>query len=354
MNESLIGQCPVPVESNGEVVTLAHGEGGRATRELLEKRILPWLTGFSGDALTDYRTDAAYLDAGGKSLAFTTDSYVVSPLVFPGGDIGTLAIFGTCNDLSMMGAEPKWMSVSLIIEEGLSLAQLERIVTSLAKSAFEAGVKVVTGDTKVVPRGCADGFFINTSGIGVLRGERLGGGEKLQPGDRILVTGPIAQHGLAILAAREGFGIDGEIQSDCGLLWPAVEALLAAGIAIRAMRDATRGGVAGVLHEWARDSGHSLVIDQSRIPLTDSVRGMSELLGLDPLMIANEGTMLVAVAESEAARAVQVLRKVPIAQRTEQIGEVKCRASVPVAVIRSLGRQVPLDESNHALLPRIC
>jgi hydrogenase expression/formation protein HypE len=275
-------------------------------------------------------------------------------LFFPGGDIGKLAVFGTCNDLSMVGAEPKWLSVSLILEEGFSLAILDRVVQSITMAANEARVQIATGDTKVVPKGCVDGLFINTSGIGVLGGSRFGGGESLVPGNKILVTGTIGQHGLSILSAREEFGIEAEITSDCGLLWPAVKSLLDGGVAVRAMRDATRGGVAAVLHEWARDCGHSMVIEQARVPISMEARGLTELLGLDPLFIANEGTMLIGVEEQDVSKALKILEKVPISRKARLLGEVQTRKLAPVAVERSLGRLIPLDELSHSLLPRIC
>lgn len=354
MNHQQFGHCPLPKAESPQTVTLAHGEGGRHSRELLEGRILPLLSQHTACKLTNYRTDAAYLECDTRRLAFSTDSYVVSPLFFPGGDIGKLAVFGTCNDLSMVGAEPKWLSVSLILEEGFSLSILDRVVQSLATAANEAKVQIATGDTKVVPKGCVDGLFINTAGIGILGASRFGGGESLAPGNKILVTGPIGQHGLSILSAREKFGMETEIISDCGLLWPAVESLLNEGIAIRAMRDATRGGVAAVLHEWARDCGHSMVIDQTRVPLSSEARGMTELLGLDPLFIANEGTMLIGLEEHDVSKALKILQNVPISRNVQLLGEVQLRKLAPVSVERSLGRLIPLDELSHSLLPRIC
>lgn len=354
MKYSQLGECPLPAKENSSVVTLAHGEGGRLSRELLQGRILPILSQHSECNPSNYQTDAAYLECDATRLAFSTDSYVVSPLFFPGGDIGKLAVYGTCNDLSMMGAKPKWLSVSLILEEGFSLDVLDRIVQSIAIAANEAQIQIATGDTKVVPKGCVDGLFLNTSGIGIIAGPRLGGGESLVPGNKLLVTGPIGQHGLSIMSVREEFGIEAEIVSDCGLLWPAVNSLLEAGIAIRTMRDATRGGVAAALHEWARDCGHSMVIDQSSVPLSLEARGLTELLGLDPLFIANEGTMLVGLDQHDVAKALEILRNVPISRNTQLIGEVHPRKVAPVAVERSLGQLIPLDELSHSLLPRIC
>lgn len=354
MKSPQLWTCPILTTENSPVVTLAHGEGGRLSRELLQGRILPILSQHSECNPSNYQADAAYLECDRNKLAFSTDSYVVSPLFFPGGDIGKLAVYGTCNDLSMVGAEPKWLSVSLILEEGFSLNVLDRILHSIALAANEAHVQIATGDTKVVPKGCVDGLFINTSGIGVLGESRWGGGEALAPGDKLLVTGPIGQHGLSIMSVREEFGIETEIVSDCGLLWPAVKSLLEGGVSIRAMRDATRGGVAAVLHEWARDCGHSMVIEQSSVPLTTEARGLTELLGLDPLFIANEGTMLIGLDQQDVANALEILEKVPITRNAKVLGEVYPRKIAPVVVERSLGQLIPLDELSHSLLPRIC
>ncbi|MBL8890632.1 MAG: hydrogenase expression/formation protein HypE [Planctomycetaceae bacterium] len=341
--------CPTNFDSEPDRVTLAHGEGGRGSREFLRQHILKRFP-----QVANSMSDAACLTTHQSHLAFTTDSFVVAPLFFPGGDIGKLAVIGTANDLAVSGAKPMWLSLSLIIEEGFSVTVLERILDSIAATAAEVDMTIVTGDTKVVPRGCVDGLFINTSGIGVLLPEHVKHARSLIPGDVILVSGPIGQHGFAVLASREKFEMQSELTSDCGLLWPAVAALHAANIPTKTIRDATRGGMAAVLHEWADACGHSLCIDQNQIPVTSEVRGLSELLGIDPLFVANEGTMLVAVPASVADMALEVLRAVPISRHSQRIGVVEPRQIVPVSVIRTLKRRIPLDEPLGAMLPRIC
>lgn len=341
------GSCPV--QAPGETILLAHGEGGRLLRRLLVERVLPPL-GLDGAAAPD----AALLTPLSPRLAFTTDSYVVSPLFFPGGDIGRLAVFGTCNDLLVSGARPLWISLALIIEEGLELALLERVLASVAESAREIGVRVVTGDTKVVPRGAVDRLFINTAGLGEVLGDPPPGPAALEIGDEILVSGPIAQHGVAVLAAREELGLSPPPRSDCASLNDAVNALRAAGIPVRAMRDATRGGVAAVLHEWADACGHALAIVERHVPLAEDVRGACELLGLDPLHIANEGTMVVAVESGAGASALEALHSVAISAGAAAIGQVVPREVSPVVVARGLGQPCPLDEPLGAPLPRIC
>lgn len=342
--------CPVASAGGGERITLAHGEGGRLMRRLLDERIYP--------AINDIRLktdgDAAVLSRLDGEVVFTTDSFVVAPLFFPGGDIGTLCIFGTVNDLAVSGARPLWISLSLIIEEGLKLDVLDSVLQSIAAASQEAKVSVVTGDTKVVPRGAADGLFINTSGVGVLVPPRLPGAARLQSGDELLVTGPIGQHGMAVMAARERLDVRPCPISDCGSLVPAVEALRRAEVPVVALRDATRGGVAAVLHEWAASCDCSLAVNEGRVPLMPEVRGVCELLGLDPLHVANEGTMIVAVREGFGSRAADALRVVPVARHATVIGRVQNKGVSPVLVQRSLGRYLPLDEPLGAPLPRIC
>lgn len=342
--------CPVNVSSDDPRVSLAEGEGGLATRRLLEKHLLPplnnqWLSELG---------DAARLPPLDGPLAFTTDSFVVSPLFFPGGDIGSLSVFGSVNDLAVSGARPCWLSLSLIIEEGLPHSVLDRIIESAARAANRVGVAVVTGDTKVVPRGAADGLFVNTSGIGRLLDSAPPGPASLEIGDRLIVTGPIACHGIAVLASREELGFDPIPKSDSGPLWAPVEALCEADVKIRAIRDATRGGVTAVLHEWAQASGHTLSVDESAVPLSAEVRGACELLGLDPLYIANEGTMALAVAPRDAQAALDILARFQETSRAALFGEVRSRTIAPVTIRRTLGNEQPLDEPMGAPLPRIC
>jgi hydrogenase expression/formation protein HypE len=341
--------CPVPVFGDAERITLGHGEGGRLTRRLIRERILPQL----GNPYLLNLADAAALPQPRGPLAFTTDSYVVTPLFFPGGDIGTLAVNGTINDLAVSGARPLWLSLGLIVEEGLPFATLDRVLQSVADAARAAGVQVVTGDTKVVPRGAADGLFLTVSGLGE-RLDPVPGPLALEPGDEILVSGPIGRHGVAVLAAREGLAFHPPPESDTASLIEPVSALRAAGVPARAMRDATRGGVAAVLHEWAEASGRTLAVEEEQLPVTPGVRGVCELLGLDPIYVACEGVMVVAVPAEQAHRALEALRTVPLAAQANRIGAVRTKMIAPVLIARGLGREQPLDEPLAAALPRIC
>ncbi|MBI1312178.1 hydrogenase expression/formation protein HypE [bacterium] len=351
-DESWQLHCPIPIPADSDRISLAHGEGGRLMRRLIEEQILPRFRD-SGDAVRS-PGDAALLPAIDSGLALTTDSFVASPLFFPGGDVGRLAVFGTVNDLVVAGAEPLWLSLSLIIEEGLPVAVLERVLDSAAAAAVEAGVRIVTGDTKVVPRGAADGLFLNTSGVGRILEPAPPGPESLQPGDELIISGPIGRHGIAILAAREQLGLTPSPETDCACLREPARCLRDAAIPVRAMRDATRGGVTAVLHEWAAASGHTLTIDAIAIPTTPDVRGAAELLGLDPLHIANEGTMLIAVPQGTGAAAVAALQGSAISREATVIGRLGQRGVAPVTVVRALGREQPLDEPSGILLPRIC
>lgn len=352
MNEPTVPHlaCPAPQLAGGVCVTLAHGEGGRLMRQLISEHIVPRL----GNPTLRQLGDAAALVNCPANLALTTDSFVVSPLFFPGGDIGSLAVFGTVNDLAVSGARPRWLSVSLILEEGLPLATLDQILDSLARAANQANVEIVAGDTKVVPRGAADGIFITATGLGEICPPAPPGPAALAPGDAILVSGPVGRHGVAVLVAREALLAPPWPASDCGELFTAVDALRTAGVTARAMRDATRGGVAAVLHEWSQACGHSLCVDEAAVPVTPEVRGACELLGLDPLHVANEGTMVVAVPAEAVERALAALRSTAAGRAAAWIGEVEPRDVAAVTVCRALGRKRPLDEPLGAPLPRIC
>ena len=341
--------CPAASQAD-ECVTLAHGEGGRLMRKFISERILPHFESASSEVLPD----AALLSNVVGRLAMTTDSFVVDPLFFPGGDIGSLAINGTVNDLAAAGATPHYVSLSLILEEGFELSKLDRILSSAASAARTAGVSVVTGDTKVVPRGAADGVFINTAGIGSVNDDAPVGPQALELGDEILVTGPIGRHGLAVMVSRNELQFDPVPASDCASLASPCQALLQSKARVVAMRDATRGGVAAVLHEWAHDCGLTLSIDESQVPVTVDVRAACEVLGLDPINAANEGTMLVAVRRGHAATAVAALQAFEQTAGAVRIGEVGARDIAPVTITRALGRQTPLDEPLGAPLPRIC
>jgi len=342
--------CPSNAVAATDRVLLAHGEGGRLMRRLIQDRILPKLD----NEFLRLAGDAAMLPACVGQLAMTTDSFVVSPLFFPGGDIGSLAVYGTVNDLVVAGAVPRWISLALILEEGLEIAVLEHVLTSVAAAARRVGVPVVTGDTKVVPRGAADKIFINTTGVGEIAATPPAGPQALQLGDELIVSGPIARHGIAVMSAREGLEFDPPPTSDSAPLVEAVLSLQRSFVPLRALRDATRGGLGAVLHEWADSCGHTLVIDESVLPMNPETRGACELLGLDPIHVANEGTMVVAVPAGESERAVAVLRGVAETAQAVRIGRVERLGIAAVVVERAAGLRIPLDEPIGAPLPRIC
>jgi hydrogenase expression/formation protein HypE len=319
-------------------------------RQLIRQQIIPKLD----NEYLRLAGDAAMLPACAGPLAMTTDSFVVSPLFFPGGDIGSLAVYGTVNDLAVVGARPRWLSLALILEEGLEITILERVLASIALAAKRVGVPVVTGDTKVVPRGAADKLFINTTGIGEIVSRVPVGPHALQVGDEIIVTGPIGRHGIAVMVAREGLDLDPPPQSDSAPLVDAVNALRQANVQIRALRDATRGGLGSVLHEWAEASGKTFSIEERRLPVTPDVRGACELLGLDPIHVANEGTMVVAVPPSETNEAISVLSTIAETTQAVRIGRVESRGLAAVLVKRGAQQLIPLDEPVGAPLPRIC
>ena len=342
--------CPVLEPAAPDRILLAHGEGGRLMRRLIHEQIVP---AFENEFLRS-AGDAAILPACRGQLAMTTDSFVVSPLFFPGGDIGSLAVYGTVNDLAVAGAAPRWISLALIVEEGLELEILRRVLASVARAAERVGVLVVAGDTKVVPRGAADKLFINTTGIGEIVDTPPPGPPALEIGDELIVTGPIGRHGMAVMMTREGLAFDPLPKSDTAPLVDAVAALRRAHVPVRAMRDATRGGVGAVLHEWADASDKTLAVREADLPVTDEVRGACELLGLDPIHVANEGTMVVAVPRDAVTVALDALRQVPESALAVGIGRVEPRGLAPVVVQRITGRCVPLDEPVGAPLPRIC
>jgi len=349
MNDFSQLNCPLPTTGDDRIL-LAHGEGGSLMRRLVAERIVPLL----GRAETETLDDAAVLPALYGRPVLSTDAFVVSPLFFPGGDIGSLAVYGTVNDLVVCGAEPLWLTLSMVLEEGLPLKVLDRVIQSIAAAAKRCGVAVVAGDTKVVPRGAADGMFLSTTGLGRLIEPELGGPATIDVRDVLLVSGPVGRHGIAIMAAREEMPFDPAPTSDCGPLIEPVAALRRAGVQPRALRDATRGGVTAVLHEWARDCGRTLVVDEARVPVSAEVRGVCELLGLDPLCVANEGTMVVAVRAEDAETALAALRSVVGCRQAAQIGDVREHRAVPVIVKRGAGRELALMEPSGAPLPRIC
>jgi hydrogenase expression/formation protein HypE len=340
--------CPVPADGAGRVM-LAHGGGMRLTTRLLEEVFLP---AFANEALAR-RHDGALLALDGRPLAFTTDGYVVRPLFFPGGNIGDLAVFGTVNDLAMCGARPLWLSAGFILEEGFSLDALRRIAASMRQAAARAGVAIVTGDTKVVERGHGDGVFITTSGIGAVELAGIGPA-RIEPGDALLVSGDLGAHGIAILAAREDLGLETDLQSDCAPLWEPVAALIRAGLDIHCLRDLTRGGLAAALHEIAAVRGLEIHASEACIPVSDPVRGACELLGLDPLYVANEGRFCLFLPEAQAPAALETLRAFEVSRGAAHAGTVTA-GTRPRVILRSLsgGRRV-LDLPAGEQLPRIC
>jgi hydrogenase expression/formation protein HypE len=341
--------CPLPRPAN-ERILLAHGGGGRLTNQLIEEIFLP---AFANTALNQ-RHDGALLTAGGATLAMTTDSYVVQPLVFPGGTIGDLAINGTVNDLAMCGARPIALSAGFILEEGLAMATLRLVVQSMRDAAFCARVPVVTGDTKVVDKGKCDGIFINTTGVGIVVAPKAIGPEFVRAGDAVLVSGELGAHGIAILSVREGLEFEGAVSSDTACLWPAVEALLEAGIEIHCLRDLTRGGLSSALNEIATLAGVRISVEEALLPICDVVRGACELLGLDPLYVANEGRFAVFVAQEDAERALHILRTQGVSEGAVQVGSVYEHRSGIVTVRSRIGGNRVLDMMSGEQLPRIC
>jgi hydrogenase expression/formation protein HypE len=344
--------CPVPSAANQKIM-LAHGGGGRLMHRLLDEVILPAL---HNDILAE-RHDCAVLPlpaSASARLAFTTDSYVVRPLFFPGGDIGTLAVNGTVNDLAMGGALPLWLSASFILEEGLPWETLRRVCESLRRAADAAGVAIVTGDTKVVERGKGDGIFINTSGIGVVEHATSLGPRQVRPGDAILLSGDVGRHGIALMALREGIRLETTLESDCAPLAQTVRRLIDKGVPIHCLRDLTRGGLAGALVEIAESSGFAIRIREDMIPVHNTVRAVCEILGLDALHVANEGRFVAFVPPTDAERALAVMRRDPLGAGAQQIGTVEEGTPGSVTLRNSFGTNRILDMISGEQLPRIC
>jgi hydrogenase expression/formation protein HypE len=329
-------------------ILLAHGSGGKLSHDLIES-FLPMFD----NKLLNKLDDSAVFELGGR-LAFTTDSYVVSPIFFPGGDIGRLAVCGTVNDLAMSGASPLYLSLSLIIEEGLPMADLQKVMASVRKAIEEAGVNVVTGDTKVVNRGSADKLFINTSGIGVvpLGVDISGSGAK--PGDSIILSGTIGDHGIAVVSRREGLEFSSPVESDCAPLHRLVADMLQVSDRIHCLRDPTRGGLASTLNELARQSGVGMRIEEDKVPVREGVHAACELLGFDPLYVANEGKLVAVVPEDKAPKVVDIMHKNPYGKQAAIIGEVITEHPGRVVMKTSLGASRIIDMLVGELLPRIC
>lgn len=341
--------CPIPI-SDYPTVTLAHGGGGALMHQLITRMFAkafanPWL---------DKGHDGAIIDIDAKRIALSTDSYVVHPLFFPGGDIGSLAIHGTVNDLAMCGARPLYLTLGLILEEGLPMDTLWRVVQSLSETAKAAGVAIVTGDTKVVDHGKCDGLYINTAGVGVMPLNVDVGPHRLQPGDAILLSGDVGRHGVAIMAVREGLSFESDILSDCASVTAPVQALLEAGLDIHSLRDLTRGGLATSLVEHARTAQRTLKINEVDIPVREEVQGACELLGLDPLYVANEGRFVIILPQEQAAAALDILRAHSVSEHAVHIGNVLPEARPHVLLKSRIGATRLLDMLSGEQLPRIC
>lgn len=344
------GSCPLPLGTS-DLILMGHGSGGRLTSQLVENLILP---AFRNPILEELEDQAVLELGGGMRLAFTTDSYVVSPIFFPGGDIGSLAVHGTVNDLAMGGATPLGLSVAFILEEGFPIADLRKVLESMRAAAERIGVPIVTGDTKVVGHGSGDQIFINTSGVGLIPPGISLGSSHIQPGDHILVSGTLGDHGIAILAKRQNLDLGGELASDTAPLHELAQAVISACPAIRAMRDPTRGGLAATLVEIATRRNLGIEANESSLPIRDSVRGACELLGLDPLLVANEGKLVAFVPEEGVDAALTAMRAHPLGRHAAHIGRVTVDHPGMVVLRTPIGGSRILDLPFAELLPRIC
>lgn len=341
--------CPRPVPK-GDVILLGHGSGGRLTAELVNKVFLPTLS----NPILERLTDSAELNLSSGRVVFTTDSFVVKPLRFPGGDIGSLAVNGTINDLAVAGGMPLGLSAAFILEEGFPIDELAGIVCSMRAAADQAGVAIVTADTKVVERGKADGLFITTSGIGVVAAGLALGPDQIQAGDRVLVSGPIGDHGIAVMSAREGLEFETSLISDSAPLNSLVSAMLQAGGGVRWLRDPTRGGVATVINEMAKSAGVEIILEEAAVPLRDSVRAACEILGLDPLYVACEGRLVAVVGAADSEKVLAAIRSHPLGSEARQIGTVTNIGTPRVLLRTALGTTRLLDLLAGSQLPRIC
>jgi len=341
--------CPVPLAPD-ERVQLAHGGGGRLTRQLIERVFVP---AFDNPALAA-RHDSAVLTLGGQRVAFTTDGYVVQPRTFPGGDVGALAVYGTVNDLAMAGARSAALSAAFILEEGFALDELHGVVASMRDAAAACGATLVTGDTKVVDRGKADGLFVVTSGVGLVPPGVDVRPARVRPGDAVLLSGDVGRHGIAVLSVRDGLAFESPVESDCAPLDGLVAGLLDAGIDVHCLRDATRGGLATALNEIALDARVGVEVDEARVPICDGVAAACELLGLDPHYVACEGRMVAFVAADDAGRALDVLRGHALGAGAERIGTVTTESVGRVVLRTRVGTHRLLDLLSGEQLPRIC
>lgn len=345
----MLASCPLPVSDHQEIV-LGHGSGGRLTQQLIQNLVLPQFR----NELLEPLHDGAVFSINGARLAFSTDSFVVNPIFFPGGDIGRLAVHGTVNDLSMCGARPLYLSAAFILEEGLAMKDFQRVLHSMQQAAREAGVAFVTGDTKVVDRGKGDQIFINTSGLGVICPPTNIHPARARPGDRILINGPIALHGIAIMSVREGLQFETEIASDTAALNGLVEAMLAASPDLHVLRDPTRGGITSALCEIAGQANVGIRLDESSIPMSEEVKGACEILGLDPLYVANEGKLLVFAAPEDSDDVLAAMRQHPLGKEAAVIGEVVDAHQGFVTMKTRVGGSRVVTMLAGEQLPRIC
>lgn len=340
--------CPIAITEYPQI-QLAHGGGGKLMHDLIENMFVPAFD----NSLLGERHDGAVFGIGNARLAFTTDSYVVKPLFFPGGDIGSLAINGTVNDLAMCGAKPLYLSAGFILEEGLQTEKLWQIVQSMKRAAAEAGIFLVTGDTKVVDRGKGDEIFINTAGVGVIEHDLVIGPKQVRPGDAVILSGDIGRHGIAIMAAREGLEFESAIESDCSPLAALVSELIGTGIEIHCMRDLTRGGLASALVEIAEGCARQINIEESKIAVRDDVQGACEILGFDPMYLANEGRFVVFVPERDSDTALDTIKRHPYGRNATVIGVVN--EAVEGVILKSrIGANRIVDMFTGEQLPRIC
>ncbi len=333
-----------------DIILLGHGGGGLLSHELVTQKFLPLFT----NSYLERLEDGAVFDIGTEKLCFSTDSYVVNPVFFPGGDIGSLAVHGTVNDLSMCGGIPLFLSTGFILEEGFPMEQLEKIIASMAQAAGRARVQIVTGDTKVVPRGAADGLFINTTGVGIVRYEGTISVGSIAPGDAVIVNGALGDHGAAILAKREGIGLDTELLSDSAPLNGLVADILKVSPNIHCMRDATRGGLGAIMAEIADQSKHEIVLEETNIPVQDAVRGVCEILGFDPLFLANEGKMVVFCSQEDAQDILKVMNSHPYGKDAAIIGQVTHEKTGRLILNTLIGGSRVIDLPAGELVPRIC
>lgn len=345
----IFGTCPAPILDHKNIV-LGHGSGGRLTHQLVQQMILPTFQ----NAALNAQHDGAILPVNGSRIAFSTDSYIVHPIFFPGGNIGDLAVNGTVNDLSMCGAKPQYLSASFIIEEGLAMDDFWRVLCSMKAAAEKAGVALVTGDTKVIDRGKGDKIFINTSGIGLVPDSVNIDPSRARPGDVIIVSGAIATHGMAIMSVREGLAFETPIESDTAALHELVAAILSASADVHVLRDPTRGGVASVLNEIAESAKAGIRIRETSLPIRDDVRGACEILGLDPLYVANEGKLLAFVPKADSERVLMAMRNDPCGRDATIIGDVVADHPGIVVMTTRIGANRVVDMLSGEQLPRIC